>query len=217
MDKQELKEKDITRFSKEELKTILANYNEVFDNLYQDYEQVVFKDVKEAIKPHLEVYVKTLEDGEIIDYTDITTAFLDDIEREMAEKDWDIWAIVYEIANYGTVDLEDVAYDITQGIVENLNYSIPYNYNYKNAEQDDFRLNFNLFTKNQVDTIKRIPKEVCDWAREHINNKTQYETPFLIAYLMANFYEYSDSFETYFMEVKVYDALKRVLVSCKEF
>lgn len=120
MDKQELKEKDITRFSKEELKTILANYNEVFDNLYQDYEQVVFKDVKEAIKPHLEAYVKTLEDGEIIDYTDITTAFLDDIEREMAEKDWDIWAIVYEIANYGTVDLEDVAYDITQGIVEEL-------------------------------------------------------------------------------------------------
>ena len=73
MNKQELK-KDTTKYSKEELETILANYDEVFDNLYQDYEQVVFKDVKETIKTHLEAYVKTLEEGEIVDYTDINTA-----------------------------------------------------------------------------------------------------------------------------------------------
>lgn len=214
MNKQELK-KDTTKYSKEELETILANYDEVFNNLYQDYEQVVFKDVKEAIKTHLEVYVKTLEEGEIVDYTDINTAILDDIEREMVKKDWDNWAIVYEIANYGSLDLEDIAYDITQEIIDNLNYGIPYNYKY--AEQDDFGLNFNLFTKNQVDTIKRIPEEVYDWASGQLDNRTQYETHFLIAYLMANFYEYKHAFSNDFIEYRIYDVLERVLVSCKEF
>lgn len=213
MNKQELK-KDTTKYSKEELETILANYDEVFNNLYQDYEQVVFKDVKEAIKTHLEIYVKTLEEGEIVDYTDINTAILDDIEREMVKKDWDNWAIVYELA-YGSLDLEDIAYDITQEIIDNLNYGIPYKHKY--AEQDGFRLNFNLFTKNQVDTIKRIPEEVYDWASGQLDNRTQYETHFLIAYLMANIYEYKHAFSNDFIKYRIYDVLERVLVSCKEF